>query len=243
MLTSLPRSRLHRRIHREKDLHGTCESRLRHQKPQNNRLIMEAMVPHRIAIKYFLVDPQIVDLPAFVPVFHRWIREQAVEGLLIDVANYMHLHHGPGVRLIGHEGDYAIDSADGRPGLSYVSKRGSYRNLRDLIRSLFRRVLEGYFILEAEVLFKTPVAVRTDEVELVFLDRMKMPNRESTLELVRDDLQDVIAELYQGSDFTVHRIHEDPRRPFSLRLLVSNTPDLSVLRSRLGIAVLESGLA
>jgi len=74
---------------------------------------------HRISVKYFVTDPTVVNLDEIVPVFHRWIQNQSVEGFLIDVADYKHVCQGPGVVLIGHEADYALDMTGGRPGLLY----------------------------------------------------------------------------------------------------------------------------
>ena len=81
------------------------------------------MISQRISVKFFVSEPDAVHLPAFIPVFHRWIQDHAVEGLLIDVADYKHVPEGPGILLIGHEGDYSIDMAKGRPGLLYSRKR------------------------------------------------------------------------------------------------------------------------
>ena len=36
-----------------------------------------------------------IDLTQAIPVFHRWIQEQALPGLLIDVADYRHVPEGP----------------------------------------------------------------------------------------------------------------------------------------------------
>jgi len=51
----------------------------------------------RIALKIFLDDESLLEPGDVIPVFHRWIQTQAVDGLLIDVADYSHVHHGPGV--------------------------------------------------------------------------------------------------------------------------------------------------
>ncbi len=43
--------------------------------------------------------------------------------MLIDVADYKHVQDGPGILIIGHEGDYALDQENGRSGLLYTRKR------------------------------------------------------------------------------------------------------------------------
>ena len=73
-------------------------------------------------VKLLLENSQDLDLDAIVNIFHGWIQEQLCEELLLDVADYRHVHHGPGVVLIGHEADYAIDNTDGRWGIRYNRK-------------------------------------------------------------------------------------------------------------------------
>ena len=77
----------------------------------------------RFAVKLYL-DPRSTLAPrGCIEIFHRWIQERAVPGLLIDVADYTHLTGGPRVVLVAHEGNYALDDADGRLGLSYTRKQ------------------------------------------------------------------------------------------------------------------------
>ena len=77
------------------------------------------MIPKRISAKLFATDPSAeVDADAFISVFHEFIREKSVEGILIDVADYSHVPEGPGVVLIGHDVDYSIDMNEGKAGKS-----------------------------------------------------------------------------------------------------------------------------
>ena len=68
---------------------------------------------HRIALKIFLDDESVLEPADVIPVFHRWIQTQAVDGLLIDVADYSHMATGPCVVLVAHEGHYVLDRAGG----------------------------------------------------------------------------------------------------------------------------------
>ncbi len=94
------------------------------------------MDPHRIAVKLYLEDPQGLDPEELVPVFHRFIREELVDGIPIDVARYAHVVDGPGVLIIGHRKDYSLDLADGRPGLAATWKRDPEGDLADRIATL-----------------------------------------------------------------------------------------------------------
>ena len=81
------------------------------------------MEPHRIAVKLYLENPEGIDPEELVPVFHRFIREDLVGGIPIDVARYGHVSDGPGIMIIGHQLDHALDLGDGRAGLSTTRKR------------------------------------------------------------------------------------------------------------------------
>ena len=57
------------------------------------------MDAYKLQLKIFLTpdSAQKVALEAFIPVFHRWIKEHVLPEMVIDVANYAHVPKGPGV--------------------------------------------------------------------------------------------------------------------------------------------------
>jgi len=75
-----------------------------------------------VNVKLLLQNAQGINLEPLIPVFHNWIENQNGEELLIDVADYSHVPAGPGVVLIGHEGNYSVDNTDGRLGVRYNRK-------------------------------------------------------------------------------------------------------------------------
>src|SRR5919205_421212 len=75
-----------------------------------------------INIKFFLRNPETATLADYAAVFNSWIQTQRLEELLIDVADYLHVHNGPGIMLIGHDADYSLDNRAGRLGLLYNRK-------------------------------------------------------------------------------------------------------------------------
>ena len=81
-------------------------------------------VIYRLGAKAYLVDPEGIDFGGFIEVFNRWIQDQPIAGhLLIDVHDYRHVQHGPGVLLVGHQGSFSLDFGEGRPGLVYYRKQ------------------------------------------------------------------------------------------------------------------------
>ena len=85
----------------------------------------------KYGVKLFFTDSS-KPLKDFIPIFHGWIQQQALPGhLLIDVHDYSHVHHGPGILLVAHEANLSIDEAEGRRGLVYIRKQPA--TLREIV--------------------------------------------------------------------------------------------------------------
>ena len=198
-------------------------------------------IPQRITVKYFLEEAAGLSLPAIVPIFQRWIQEHRVEGLLIDVADYKHVYEGPGVVLIGHEVDYAIDLSDGRPGLLQRRKRllsdpageDSDPRLEDHLRKAFRSTLGACQALSKEDSLKGRIHFRTDEVEITFPDRLRTPNQAETFEALQGAILEVLAEVYPGTKIELERAEGEPRGPLTVQAKVPEAVDLDTLVARI----------
>ena len=191
------------------------------------------MTPHKLQIKLHLDGEDTPALDPLIPVFHRWIRESAVEDLLIDVANYAHVHHGPGIMLIGHEADYGLDLAGGRPGLVYARKREGAASLADLFGLALRRVVRAARLLETDDALDGRFTFRADAFDLTLLDRLRAPNRPETAEAVRDALAPVVADLFGGRNVRLERVENDAREPITLRVRIEAPESLAALADRL----------
>ena len=110
------------------------------------------MNPRRVACKFFVhPDPLApVELAPFIGVFHRFIQDGALDGLLLDVANYAHVPDGPGILLIGHDLDYGIDLAGGRAGLLTTRKRYGDLPLAEAVRGLLGSALRAIDSIERD---------------------------------------------------------------------------------------------
>jgi hypothetical protein len=192
------------------------------------------MIPHRINAKLFVTDETAVSLTAIIPVFHRWIQTQAVPGLLIDVADYKHVQDGPGILIIGHEGDYALDQENGRSGLLYSRKREwATDDFKDRLRLVIGLAVQATQILANEA--SLSLAFRTDELGLIFPDRLNAPNTPETLAALQDDITAVLAEVYGTGAITLAATSDDVKRPFAVQATIANAPALA----NLNIAHLE----
>ena len=198
-------------------------------------------VPHRIKLKYFINEADTIELPAFIPVFHRWIQEERMEELLIDVADYKHVPNGPGIMLIGHEADYAIDMGQGKPGLMYTRKRlgddvtdgAQAPNLADTLRTIFRQTLVGCQALESEPSLDGQIQFRIDKAELIFSDRLHSRNQAEAYAAVQNEVQAVVDELYGDTKVEIEPISTDPRRPFTLQIHAPDAPNINEVINRL----------
>ena len=70
-----------------------------------------------LMVRLPVAPPEALELTPFLAVFHRWIREGCCPELLIDVADYRHVPFGPGVVLVGHEAEYAMENGNAAPAL------------------------------------------------------------------------------------------------------------------------------
>ncbi len=164
----------------------------------------------RVAVSIPLAD-NTVDPETFVPIFHDWIRRGAVEGMLIDVARYGHVHHGPGVMLIGNEGDYSIDLADGRLALRYTLKRDNAGTPVEIVTRAAQRLLGA-----ADALANSGVLTDRDEVTVRVFDRLRAPNTPRTSEALTAEISTTIQNLF-GVEGDATVLSDDAREPFALR--------------------------
>lgn len=169
---------------------------------------------HRIQAKVFLEDAANLDQQDVIPIFHSWIQQQSLGELLIDVADYEHVHEGPGIILIAHEADYAMDVGRGRAGLLYTRKRDVPDDLEEAIRLAVRQVLQASQLLEEEL---DDLRFQRDEIEITFPDRLRIPNRPESLDLVREPLTAVLTDLFPNADVSLEWTGADERLPFGVR--------------------------
>lgn len=175
---------------------------------------------HRIGAKLFAADPAAVRAEPLIAIFHRWIQARDLDGVPIDVADYKHVPDGPGVMLISHEADRALDFADGRPGVIYQRKRDLDGPLQERIAQVLRQADATADRLEAEP-DAGGVRFSRDEIEVRFHDRRAVPNDDAGLALVRPALEAALADARPGRKATIARMDDHPRAPLTLRVTLT----------------------
>jgi hypothetical protein len=184
------------------------------------------MLSPKIQVKYFAQAP--VALEHLVPVFHRWIRDRVLGELMIDVADYGHVHHGPGVVLIGHACDYFMDQGEGRLGLLYSKKRDPGA-AEGRIEDGFKKALEACRLLEQEP--GLGLHFGGEEVLVRMPDRLTAPNTEEGFTALKTALEPIVTRLYGGSA-RIERV-SDKGGPLSARIHAQTPASISDLLGRL----------
>ncbi|MDZ7637532.1 MAG: hypothetical protein U5J83_04685 [Bryobacterales bacterium] len=152
---------------------------------------------------------------AVIPVFHRWIQQKSLPGLLIDVADYAHVPNGPGVLLIAHEFDIGLEHGGGRLGLLYNRKEPFEGSGLEALRSAYAYALDAARRLEAEPEFAGKLRFRFDEVQVTLNDRLLYPNTEATMEATSEDFAAFFREIFGGPASSLER-DPDPRTRFAV---------------------------
>ncbi len=193
------------------------------------------MNPHRIAVKFFTIpDPrEPVELDPLIPLFHRFIQQGSVEGLLIDVADYAHVPDGPGVILIGHEVDYGVDLTEGRAGLLTTRKRIADLSLGEVLRDTLRKALIAIRAIEADG--STGLHFGTDSFTLSLVDRLAKPNSDQAFEAIRAEIAPVLEKLLGDAGVELTRANTaDSRKTLAIAVAAPKPMEIDAILERLG---------
>ena len=187
----------------------------------------------RIGTKLFLEDGCDPDPAALIPVMQGWIQRRQLPGLLIDVADYSHVHHGPGIMLIGNEGDLSVDFAEGRPGILYLRKREHAATLAEGLLACVRQCLLAAELLQRE---DSLPGLQLDlrQTRVILSDRLRAPNTEEAFASRRGELALFAYRLY--GDASLDRAHDDPRENLAVSVVAADDHSLAGLLGRTAAA-------
>ena len=175
------------------------------------------ILPQRIQLKFFFTQDSKIDLHSIIPVFHRWIQTHAVDGLLIDVANYAHVPEGPGVLLVGHEVDYAIDLSEGRVGLLHtrkISRTAGGQTFAEQLQTAIESALQARDVLAQEA--SLDVTFVPDEIELRIVDRLVAVNSAETFATLQADITTAFTNTIGNVQLAY--VPRDRRRPLTIHV-------------------------
>ncbi|MGO8789832.1 MAG: hypothetical protein ACLQVL_20935 [Terriglobia bacterium] len=185
-----------------------------------------------VNVKLFLKDAEEVDLEALIAVFHSWIQTQNNDELLLDVADYRHVSSGPGVVLIGHQGNYSLDCSDGRLGVRYNRKAVLRGTNQDRLVQATQAVLTACQRLEVEPRLSGKIQFNGREIEVFINDRLLAPNRPETRSAADSEFRTFFSTILGDAEYTTS-YPSDPRDLFSVHVKTARTFDSTSLLNNL----------
>ncbi len=187
----------------------------------------------KINIKIFVAESDGIPMSAFIPIFHSWI--QATDGDYHDVADYSHMHAGPGVLLLAHEANISIDQTGNRLGLLYNRKQPLQGSTQENLRTVLKSALEICRRIEEEPSLLGKFKFSGAEILFLINDRLLAPNTDETFQAVRPDLLDLGMRLYKDVGFMLDR-ESDPRQRFAVQIKALSRFDVDTLIKNLDAA-------
>lgn len=132
-------------------------------------------------------------------------------GVLLDVADYRHVPDGPGVMLMTHEINFAMDDAEGRFGLLAQRKLGRETALPARILELARATVAFGALLETDPRLAGRLKLEAGNFLFQSNDRLLAPNTESAFNQIQPDLRAAAKIIYPGRPVAITRLNNDPR--------------------------------
>jgi len=167
-----------------------------------------------VNVKLLVENPEEADFEPLIPVFHGWIENQNGDELLIDVADYAHVPAGPGVVLIGHEGNYSVDNTGNRLGVRYNRKAIVDGSNQDCLTQAARAALMAFQRLELEPRLGGKFRFNGQDIEIFINDRLVAPNNAAMREAFDADLHLFSRKLFRGMEYSIS-YGTDPRSLFT----------------------------
>ena len=137
----------------------------------------------------------------FIPVFHNWIQDKAIDDhLLIDVADYSHIPDGPGVMLIAHEGNFSLDQESLQPGIMYMRKTEIAGSFTERFNKVLSTVIKAANRLSEKDVSKK-VDFKLNSFRFIANDRLYAENTADNQHLYQQKIQQSLNGKYPESQF------------------------------------------
>ena len=189
---------------------------------------------NRFCIKFFARPETKIDDSVFIDLFHEWIRLKTLPGTLLDVADYRHVPEGPGIMLITHEINFAMDYSYGRFGLYAQRKLGAAERHQDRILELVRATALFGSLLESDARVAGRVRLEAGSFHYQANDRLQASNTAETYTALKPDLVAAAEVIYPGQAVSLNWVDNDPRD--RLTIAVAGPPvTMQVLADTVGV--------
>lgn len=185
----------------------------------------------KIEIRFFAVERKRVPLTAFIDVFHGWI--QAGDGVYHDVADYSHMHQGPGIVLVAPDFNVSVDETGGRRCFLFSQKTLLEGSNQERLTRVFQNALEHCQRLQAEPALQGKIGFRFDEFEITLNDRLLAPNGDESYGALKAEVEPFVSRMFGGAPVSLQQ-ESDARRRVRLRIQAMAPVDPAALLSHVG---------
>lgn len=168
-----------------------------------------------VNVKIYVDNGQDIELAPFIDIFHKWVSAQVLDELLVDVADYRHVPAGPGVLLVGLEGDYSMDNTGNRLGMRYNRKAPLAGSNQERFLQAFKSAATACKLLESDYGANGGLKFSRQEFELLINDRALAPNTAETFAACQPELEAFLKDQLGHEDFTLTH-HDNPRSRFAV---------------------------
>jgi hypothetical protein len=187
---------------------------------------------HKFGIKFFAADAEKLDILKLIPMYHRWIQQDALEDLLIDVADYSHVPAGPGIMLIAHEGNYALDETGHERGVVYYSKHRLAGELPERFALVARKALKSALLMSEDEDLQGALKLPGNRLQFFANDRLVAPNTDAAYDELEPAFRAFLERLYGEAPFTLKR-ETDRKERLSWRVTAEGEVAIETLLERL----------
>lgn len=183
---------------------------------------------YRVCVKLYADEPRGVDdAEVFVPIFHEWIRDNKLDVVAVDVADYAHVPDGPGIMLVSYEAHFALDRADGRFGLlAQRRKPVEGGDVRVALAATLRHALKVAAGLEQDRRLRGRLKFDASLVRIELNDRLLAPNTDETYAAIEPIVREVVADVFGSPPAEVKRVPNDPRDRMALDVRLDGPADV-----------------
>lgn len=172
---------------------------------------------HKFGFKFFATGAEKFDILKLIPIYHRWIQRNALADLLIDVADYSHVPTGPGVMLIAHEGNYALDETGHERGVVYYNKHRLTGELPERFARVAGKALQAARLMSQDPELEGALKVPGNRLQFFANDRLVAPNTDAAYAELEPALSSFLERLYGGARYTTIR-EADAKQRLSVRV-------------------------
>ena len=180
----------------------------------------------KFGVKLFLNTNGSYKSKDFIPVFHSWIQDKAVEDhLLIDVADYSHIQDGPGVMLVAHEGNFSLDQESQQPGIMYMRKTEIAGSFKERFNTVLSTVIKAANRL-SDININKQVDFKPNLFRFIANDRLYAENTADNQDLYKQKIQNALGGKYPVHQFEFGDFSDENER---LAFTVNFSNDIDIL--------------